>query len=272
MTAPKQLRVAVIGGTGLAGHHTVEALRRAGQDVVVVARSRGIDVVTGEGLDEALRGVDTVVDVTNVQAPGAEATLQFFSAATKNLLSAELRAHVKHHVLLSIVNIDRMEGNAHYAGKRLQERLVTSSSIPWTIQRATQFHEFAGMVVDWTRKGDVAYVPPLLLQPVAASDVGGVLSEVAMEAPRGRAPDLAGPQPEDMVDMARRTLSARGESLRLIPSWRTGLFGVETAGEGFLPGPGARLGPTTFDAWLKTLAPTTARPSGAASGRDDRRA
>jgi uncharacterized protein YbjT (DUF2867 family) len=253
MTTTRKLRVAVIGGTGLAGHYTVEALRRAGCDVVVVARSRGTDVVTGRGLDEAMSGVNVVVDVSNARATDADGTLQFFSGATKNLLSAEQRAHVEHHLLLSIVNVDRMEGNAHYAGKRAQEELVASSTVPWTIQRATQFHEFAGMVVDWTRKADVAYVPPLLLQPVAASDVGFVLAELAVGPARGRAPDLAGPQPEDLVDMARRTLSARGESLRLVPSWRTGLFGVEAAGEMFLPGPGARLGLTTFDTWLKTM-------------------
>ncbi len=254
------MRIAVIGGTGSAGRHTVTALRRAGQDTVVVSRSHGVDVSTGKGLDEALDGVGAVVDVSAVQAADAESTRKLFGDATRNLLESERRAKVKHHVLLSIVGVDRIEGNPHYAGKRLQEEMLRSGSVPVTIQRATQFHEFAGTVVGWMRQGDVATVPPLLLQPVAASDVGEVLAEIAVGAPQGRARDLAGPEPQDFVDMARRTLAARGESIRLIPSWRSGLFGAEAAGEVMLPGPDARLASTTFDAWLAAQrVPATAR-------------
>jgi uncharacterized protein YbjT (DUF2867 family) len=97
------------------------------------------------------------------------------------------------------------------------------------------------------------------VQPVAAADVGDVLAEIAGGDPQGRATDLAGPEPQDLVDMARRTLAARGESIRLLPSWRTGVFGIDAAGEVLLPGPDARLAPTTFDAWLarRAAAPTT---------------
>jgi uncharacterized protein YbjT (DUF2867 family) len=251
------MRIAVIGGTGVVGRHTVAALRRAGHDAVVVARTRGVDVLTGAGLDDALVGVDAVIDVTNVQAPDAEATRNLFATATQHLLAAEHRAQVRHHVLLSIVGVDRLEGNAHYAGKRMQEEVLSSGPIPFTIQRATRFHEFAGQVVGWTRVGQVAAVPPLLVQPVAAADVGDVLVEVAAGVPQGRATDLAGPEPQDLVDMARRTLIARGESVRLVPSWQTGIFGVEAAGEVLLAGPEARLAPTTFDAWLTRQGATT---------------
>jgi len=257
------VRIAVAGGTGLVGRHTVEALRRSGHEAVVLARAHGVDLVTGEGLDDALSGVDAVVDATSAQAPDAEATRKLFAAATANLLAAEQRAQVKHHVLVSIVGLDRIEGNAHYAGKRVQEERVASGPVPWTIQRATQFHEFAGQVVDWTRQGGAATVPPLLVQPVAAADVGAVLAALAAGPPQGRAPDLAGPEPQDLVDMARRTLAARGESLRLIPSWRGGIYGPEAAGETLLPGPGARLAATTFDAWL--AGQRAAAPPGAAT-------
>jgi hypothetical protein len=171
-------------------------------------------------------------------------------------------------VLLSIVGVDRLEGNAHYAGKLMQEALLSSGPVPFTIQRATQFHEFAAQVVGWTRVGQVAIVPPLLVQPVAAADVGDVLAEIAAGVPRGRATDLAGPEPQDLVDMARRTLSAWGESIRLIPSWRNGVFGVEAAGEALLAGPEAWLAPTTFDTWLtrqSAMAPPSS-PSWSVSG------
>jgi uncharacterized protein YbjT (DUF2867 family) len=244
------MRVAVVGGTGLVGRYTVEALEREGHEVVVVARSRGVDVTTGAGLDEALAGVESLVDVTNSTATDPAAAREFFGTTTERLLAAEQRAGVGHHVVLSIVGVDRVEGNGHYAGKRRQEELVQAGPVRTTILRATQFHEFAGMVVDWTRQGDVAVVPPLLVQPAAASDVGRVLAEIATGRPQGRASDLAGPEPQDLVDMARRALATRGDSVRLVPSWRDGPFGVEMAGEILLPGPGARLAPTTFDVWL----------------------
>ena len=108
------------------------------------------------------------------------------------------------------------------------------------------------MVVAWTQQEQAATVPPLLVQPVAAADVGDVLAQIATSDRQGRLVDLAGPEPQDLVDVARRTLAARGQSIRPIPSWRSGLFGTDAAGEVLLPGPEARLAPTTFDAWLIT--------------------
>jgi uncharacterized protein YbjT (DUF2867 family) len=188
------MRVAVAGGTGLVGRKTVEALERAGHEVVVLARSRGIDLTTGEGLDAALEGVKAVVDVSNTSSIDPAGTRAFFEAETRQLLAAETRAGVEHHVLLSVLGLDRVEGNAHYAGKRRQEELVDAAETPSTIMRAAQFFEFAEMVVGWTRRDDVATIPPLLLQPVAAADVGEALSELAVATPQGRARDLAGPE------------------------------------------------------------------------------
>jgi len=247
---PSDMRVAVAGATGRTGREITAVLDRAGHASVAIARSRGVDVLTGAGLDHALSGVDAVVDVTNFPAADLEAARRAFGTATRHLLEAEARAGVRHHVLLSIVGIDRGGRTPHYEGKRTQEALVAAGPVPFTIQRATQFFDFPEMVVGWVRKDQVAVVPPLLLQPVAVSDVAQVLVEIAMGPARmGRAPDLAGPSTEDFVDMARRTLQARGDTTRLVPSWR-GLFGVEAAGEVLLPDPGARLGTTTFDEWL----------------------
>lgn len=244
------MRVAVAGGTGLVGHFTVAALRRMGHDPVVVARSTGVDLTTGTGLDDVLAGVEAVIDATSTAATDTSAAQEFFGTTTGRLLAAEQRAGVRHHVVLSIVGVDRVEGNGHYAGKRRQEALVQAGSVPFTILRATQFHEFAALVVGWTRRGDTAVVPPLLVQPVAAADVGRMLAEVAIGPPQGRAADLAGPEPQDLVDMARRTMTARGDAVRLVASWRDGPFGVEMAGEVLLPGPHARIAATTFETWL----------------------
>ncbi len=247
------MRIAVVGGTGLAGRHTVAAVRRAGHEAVVIARSLGMDVTTGAGLPEALVGVQAVIDTTNTPSARAEQTRAFFTAATTTLLAAELRAGVEHHVVLSVVGIDRVPGNAHYAGKGRQEALALNGAVPTTIVRATQFHEFAEMVVGITLQGNEAVVPPLLVQPVAVADVADYLVAVACGPPRDGVLEMAGPETQDLVDMARRTLTARGESLNLIPSWR-GPFGPDMAGEVLLPGPDAHLGTTTFGRWLESLA------------------
>jgi uncharacterized protein YbjT (DUF2867 family) len=249
------MRVAVVGATGRVGRHVVAALRDTGHEAVPVARAVGVDVLTGAGLDDALAGVEAVVDVLNSIETDRAAVEEFFGTTTEHLLAAEGRAGVAHHVLLSIVGIERVEGNAHYAGKRRQEHLVEAGSVPWTILRATQFFDFAVMVAGWTARDGVATVPPLLVQPVAVTDVADVLVELATGPPQGRAADLAGPETQDLVDMARRTLAVRDDPTRIQASWRGTPFGTGMAGEVLLPDATARLGATTFDAWLGRGAP-----------------
>jgi uncharacterized protein YbjT (DUF2867 family) len=247
------MRIAVAGATGNIGALTVAALERGGHEVVRISRSLGVDLTTGEGLDAALAGVEAVVDATNAPAADQAETVAFFGGATRNLLAAEEKAGVRHHVLLSIVGIDRVEGNAHYAGKREQERLVSAGPVPWTIVPATQFHDFAAMVAGWTEQDGVATIAPLLVQPIAPADIADILAEIAVGEPRGRYADVAGPEPQDLVDMARRTYRARGREITLVPTW-SGIFGPAMAGNVLLPGDGARIAPTTFDEWLAASA------------------
>jgi uncharacterized protein YbjT (DUF2867 family) len=242
------MRIAVAGATGNIGALTVAALERDGQDVVRISRSLGVDLSTGAGLDNTLAGVEAVVDVTS-PAADLTATVAYFGTATRNLLAAEERAGVRHHVLLSIAGVGRIDGNAHYAGKREQERLVSAGPVPWTIVPATQFHDFASMVASWTEQDGIAKIAPLLVQPIAPADVAGILAEIAAGEPQGRYVDVAGPEPQDLVDMARRTNEARSHAVKLVPTW-SAVFGPEMAGNVLLPGEGARTAPTTFDEWL----------------------
>ncbi|TWF76666.1 uncharacterized protein YbjT (DUF2867 family) [Pseudonocardia hierapolitana] len=243
------MRIAVAGATGNIGALTVAALERGGHEVARISRSLGVDLTTGEGLDAALAGVEAVVDATNGPSTTADEVVAYFGTTTRNLLAAEERAGVRHHVLLSIVGIQRVEGNAHYAGKREQERLVSEGPVPWTIVPVTQFHDFAEMVAGWTEQDGVAPIAPLLVQPIAPADVADVLAEIVTGEPRGRYADVAGPEPHDLVDMARRTHQARGREVKLVPTW-SGIFGPAMAGDVLLPGDGARIAPTTFDEWL----------------------
>lgn len=249
------MKIAVAGGTGQVGRQVVDALRNRRHEAVVLARETGIDLMSGAGLPKALAGADSVIDVTNTPTRDGEEAREFFGTVTANLLAAEQEAGVKHHVVLSIIGIDRVEGSGHYAGKRRQEEVAHAGPVPTTIVRSAQFHEFAAMVVGWTRRDDVARVPPLLVQPIAISDLAEALVAVATAEPRGETVEVAGPEPQDLVDMARRTLAVRGEDVRLIPTWR-GIFGTEMAGEVLLPGPEAQLATTTFEDWLASDAAT----------------
>jgi uncharacterized protein YbjT (DUF2867 family) len=243
------MRIAVAGATGRIGRLTVEALADGGHEAVAISRKEGVDLVTGAGLDAALHGVDAVVDATNTGTQDTAEILEFFGTATRTLLAAEEAAGVKHHVVLSIVGIDGRDYVPHYAGKLLQEQLTADGPVPWSIVRATQFHDFAAMTAEWVEQDGVATVAPLLLQPVAFEDVARTLAEVAVGEPLRARIDLAGPETQDLVDMARRTFAARGRDVRLVPTWR-GIFGTAMAGEAMLPGPDARLGAITFDEWL----------------------
>jgi uncharacterized protein YbjT (DUF2867 family) len=138
-------RIAIAGSSGHIGSLTASALEEAGHTVVKISRAHGIDLITGDRLDDALSGVDAVVDTTNTSATTADEAVAYLGTLTRNLLAAEERAGVGHHVLLSIVGIDRVKGNVHYAGKREQERIVAEGPVPWTIVPATQFHDFAAI-------------------------------------------------------------------------------------------------------------------------------
>ncbi|OMC40267.1 NmrA family transcriptional regulator [Mycobacterium sp. GA-1841] len=248
------MRIAVAGATGNIGTRVVAVLQGAGHEVVAISRSKGVDLSTGDGLDAALAGVDGVVDVTSAPPTDRDATVDYLGTATRNLLATEARAGVEHHVLLSIVGIHDIEGNAHYAGKREQERLVEAGPVPWTIVPATQFHDFAEMVVGWTEHdgpgGPTAEIAPLLVQPIDPDDVAAVLAEIVVGEPQGRYVDVAGPQTQDLVDMARRTLAARGREVTLVPTWSS-VFGLSMSGNALLPGDGARIAPITFEQWLR---------------------
>lgn len=241
--------IAVAGGTGLVGRLVVEEVRRAGATPVVVARSAGVDLTTGAGLDAALDGVDAVVDASNVTTLGARRSVAFFEAATGHLLAAGERAGVRHHVALSIVGCDRVD-LGYYRGKRRQEELVAAGPVPWTVLRATQFHEFAGQLVDRS-PAPLAMAPRMLCQPIAAAEVAAALVATALGAPRGLAPDLGGPAPERMDRLVRRELRRRGAHRLVVPLPMAGAAGRQVRDGGLLPGPGATLGTQTFDAWAR---------------------
>ena len=242
------MRIAVAGGTGVVGRHVVAAAGEVGHEAVVLARSHGVDLVTGQGLDAALAGVEAVIDASNVITTARRRSVAFFTAATEHLLAAGQRAGVGHHVVLSIVGIDRVDFG-YYEGKRVQEQLALAGPVPASVLRATQFHEFAGQVLARSR-GPVALVPRMLTQPVAAREVATALVGLAAGPAGGFAPELAGPQIHQLIDLARQVAKVPGRRKVVAPVRLPGATGRAMASGGLLPaGPGPR-GQQTFASWL----------------------
>jgi uncharacterized protein YbjT (DUF2867 family) len=246
------MKIAVAGGTGLTGRHVVEIARERGHDVVALSRSGGVDLVTGAGLNRALIGADAVIDVSNVSSLKTDVSVSFFAGATRNMLGAERRAGVTHHLALSIVGVDAAP-EGYYAGKVSQERLIEAGDVPWTILRATQFHEFAALMFDRAKVGPLHAAPRARTQPIAVREVAEHLVDLAEAGPGGRVAELAGPREESLARMVRAYARAIGHHGRLPEISLPGAMGRAQRDGSLLPRPGAILGTQTFDEWIEAL-------------------
>src|SRR5436190_16451781 len=134
-----EMKIVVIGGTGLIGSKSVERLRRKGHDVLAAAPNTGVNTLTGEGVADAVKGANVVIDLANSPAFDEKSALDFFRTAGHNLLEAEAAAGVKHHIALSVVGTERLQNSGYFRGKPAQEDLIKDSGIPYTIVHSTQF-------------------------------------------------------------------------------------------------------------------------------------
>jgi uncharacterized protein YbjT (DUF2867 family) len=244
------MTIAVTGATGRVGRHVVDLLEAKGHDVVAISRSHGVDVITGDGLEEALTGVDAIVDTATGPTPDERAATDFFTTAAGNLQAAGAKAGVQRIVVVSIVGCDRFS-SGYNAAKIAQERAMLSGPIPATILRAAQFHEFVAQLVEWGTTGDVCYVPSMRTQLVAARTVGEALADLAVDGrfAEGQISEIAGPREERLVDMARLLVARRGDPVRVEISDRDPDSELYEAGA-LLPGPDATLAGPTFEEWL----------------------
>ncbi|MFL6159650.1 MAG: SDR family oxidoreductase [Marmoricola sp.] len=244
------MRIAVAGGTGMVGSLVVTRLKMNGHEPVVLARATGVDLMTGTGLREKLDGVEVVVDVTSTGTTSAKVATEFFTTTTGNLLDAGAAAGVRHHLLLSIVGID-VTPFGYYVGKVAQEALVEASPVPSTIVRAPQFHEFAAQMIDRASFAGVTVVPRMLSAPMAAREVAEHLVTLVSGDPLGRAPEIGGPQQEQMTDMVRRLLRRRGSRRPVLGLRVPGQAGRSMRSGALVPTDPGLIGTQTYDAWLE---------------------
>jgi uncharacterized protein YbjT (DUF2867 family) len=246
----KKMKIVVIGGTGLIGTKLVNNLRERGHEVLAASPKSGVNSFTGEGLAEALRGAQVVVDVANAPSWEDNAVLEFFETAGRNLLAAEAVAGVRHHVALSIVGDDRLPASGYLRAKVAQENVIKASGIPFTIVRSTQFFEFAKGIVQSATKGQTVRLSPALFQPIAADDVAAALTDVALAEPLNGTIEIAGPEPIRMDEFARRFLSATRDPRKVTADVHAQYFGTELNDQSLTPGDNARLGRTRYADWL----------------------
>ena len=244
------MRIAIAGGTGTVGRYCAEVAAGSEHEVIVLSRSKNIDVITGRRLRAALEGVDSVIDATNTTTLSAKASREFFTRGTNNLLQAELEANVKHHVALSIVGIDNIDAS-YYAGKLAQEYLVEQGRVPFTIARAAQFHEFAGQLLAGSR-GPVAILPKALIRPVAAVDVAKRLVAIASGTPMGRARDFVGPRDENLADLGRKWLAHHNDKRRVLEVRLPGRYGAGLVSRSLRGTQDADEATLNFTDWLTT--------------------
>jgi uncharacterized protein YbjT (DUF2867 family) len=261
-TENRTQKIAVTGATGRVGAPLVEILERRGHDVVPIARSNGVDVVSGEGLDEALAGVETIIDTATGPSPEQQAATAFFTASARNLQRAGAAAGAKRIVLVSIIGIDKFQGG-YNAAKVAQEQTLLEGPLPVRIVRAAQFHEFVDQLVGWMIQDDVAYVPEMRTQLVAARVVAEALADAAEEPEiqNGRITEIAGPQEERLAAVAATLFASRGDSIEIREVRQPGDPDADAYAAGAaLPNPGAPLAGPSFEAWLATArTPSTAR-------------
>src|ERR1700694_1261015 len=244
------MKIVVIGGTGLIGSKLVTKLREQGHEAVAASPNSGVNTLTGEGLAEVLKSASVVVDVSNSPSWEDAAVLKFFETSTRNLLTYEAAAGVKHHVALSVVGTQQMSESGYFRAKIAQENLIKESSIPYSIVQATQFFEFLKGLADISIVGDKVHLPHVLFQPMAADDVAGGVGRVAGGQPVKAIVEIGGPEQFRVDELVRRRLASLKDPREVIADPNARYSGAKLSEKTLVPGNNARLGDTRFETWL----------------------
>src|SRR5262245_38621661 len=183
------MKIAIAGATGRVGHYIVEELNNRGQNAVAISRSNGVDIITGEGLKNALAGVECIIDAASGPSPDQESATKFFTTAAHNLQQVGAQTGVRRIIVVSIIGIDRFTAG-YMIGKIAHEKVSLSGPVPASIVRAAQFHEFVPQMMEWGMKDNVCYVQKMNTQLVAARTVAELLADVATGKRSVTAPHL----------------------------------------------------------------------------------
>jgi uncharacterized protein YbjT (DUF2867 family) len=243
------MKIVVIGGTGLIGTKLVQKLRRRGHDAIPASPKSGVNTLTGEGLAEAFKNAEVVVDVSNSPSFEDQAVMNFFETSTRNILDAEKSAGVKHHVALSVVGTDRLQASGYFRAKMVQEKLIKNSKIPFTILRSTQFFEFVGAIAQASTEGQTVRLPPSPIQPISSEEVAEVLTELTLGKPINGTAEVAGPDKFGIDQLVREFLSTTRDSRKVVTDSHAHYYGIELEGDNLIPA-APRIASLHYKDWL----------------------
>jgi uncharacterized protein YbjT (DUF2867 family) len=197
-----------------------------------------------------MAGTDTVIDLANSPTFQGDAPLEFFRTAGRNVLDAEARAGVGHHLALSVVGTERLSSSDYFRAKLAQEQLIAASGIPYTIVHSTQFFEFLPSIIQSGVEGDTVRLPSALVQPIAAEDVADAVARLALSPPANGIVEIAGPEREPMSDLARRFLSITRDSREVVGDEHARYFGAELQRDTLVPARKGWQGALNLERWL----------------------
>lgn len=244
------MKILVIGGSGLIGSKVVINLRQLGYEVLVGSPSTGINTITGEGLSDAVKGAQVVIDLSNSPSFEDQAVLDFFETSGRNLLAAEETAGVKHHIALSVVGTDRMLESGYFRAKMAQENMIKASNVPYTIVRSTQFFEFLGGIAQYGTINNEIRLSPAQVQPISSDDIAAIMSDTALAQAINGTFDAAGPEKFGLAELMQRYLHALDDKRIVVPDANAAYYGAQINDQSLTPIGEARLGTSRFNAWL----------------------
>jgi len=242
------MKIVVIGGTGLIGSQVVKILNAHGHEAVPQSPSTGLDLLSGRGLPEALKDADVVVNLTN-SPTFDDASPAFFQQTMDNLLTAAMAAGVGHAVILSIVGADQVPGLVYYRAKVLQEDILKTGPVPYSIVRATQFFEFIDATLSETSDENTIRLPATLVQPIASADVAQAVADVTVSTPLQGIRNVAGPDVFALDELGKITLAAHGDHRTVVTDKRAGTFAA-ASGDALIAKDGAVIAKTAYREWL----------------------
>ena len=244
------MKILVIGGTGLIGSKLVKILVERGHNAIAASPATGVNTITGEGLDTALVGVDTVVDVANSPSFEDQAVLEFFQTSGKNLLAAEARAGVRHHVALSVVGTQKLAESGYFRGKIAQEALIRTGAIPYTIVHCTQFFEFLGGIAQSATIDNEVRLSPAFVQPIASDDVALAMADATESQPINGTVEIAGPERIRLAALVERYMRKIGDTRIVHADENARYFGARLDDTMLIPETSPHLGKLDFEGWF----------------------
>lgn len=245
------MKIVVIGGSGFIGSKLVNELRQLGHIVIATAQTSGVNKEMGRAINKVLEDTNVVIDVAHPPSIESQSELNIFQLSGHNRLAAEALAGVHHHITLSLVGVERMQGSGYFRAKAIQENIVKDSEIPYTILQSTQFFEMIRGIAQSATSGNEIHISNAKVQPVAADDVVSAIADITVSSPLNITVQIAGPDRFHLDELIRIFLNETNDPRKIVVDKHALYFGVELNDLSLIAEDDARVGKIRFIDWLR---------------------